>query len=712
MFKKLIFIGLPVIFIGSMFDMKSQQVITSLEQVVYDHCGEPFRNDDFFGKPWGAHEGLLHGVPSDYDWYYGARPGFWFETGDNEAVSTWGQVYEWENGSPDTNIRVQLRNHMLYAYANAQWVVMEDGVEHGLEGSHWAEDFTESFGSVEGRDESGNGGGQSFPMTSGRNLHWWIENWPRAAIPEGTEAYFITCEIRLIPDGDPDADISQAKYLAGVSADAYPTTESFGPGPWPSLSISRHKFVTEEWQTFTAYIAGPMPVTIDQYRNEILSRPLPPGVTTIGPYVNITKPADGEEFINPSVINIEVETKDDSSTITKIEFFSSDTLIGAVDSEPFTFAWSDPPTGNHQIKAKAYNNEGLSRFSQSITIQVFDSQPPNISITHPAEDQTHDENNDLDFRFDVSDSDGQVTKVELYINDSMLDASTKAPFDITWTSPVPGFHEVYAVVTDDTNTKTSSDTINIIVGDCETGSNLLQNSSFEVDKASWNTWFAYQNKIELSLDSTLESGNIFLRAHIKQISGTGFSSIQLYSFSEFIKGKYYRTCFKAKAHETKEVRVVAKEAGLDGVILWQQDIIVGEGPSSYGPFIFKADTTIETGLFGFFLGSDTSDLWVDDIVLTDGQTYSSIDLKFGENHNMLRLYPNPVSLNGQLTIQGPGSKEFNMEIFNVNGSLIYQDKNFSATNSVIIKDFTSSPGIYIVRIYSPKLAMVKRVIVI
>lgn len=165
---------------------------------------------------------------------------------------------------------------MLYTYANGEWVILENGITNGIEASTWAEDFSQIFGSHEGREESDNGGGMSFPTIENRNIHWWVADWPRADISAGTEAFFVSCEIRLIHGTDPDANLADAKYLAGVSADAYATTTSDGGSePVPSLSITRHKFLTPEWQTFTSYIAGPKPSTTEEYRDEIQSRPLP-----------------------------------------------------------------------------------------------------------------------------------------------------------------------------------------------------------------------------------------------------------------------------------------------------------------------------------------------------------------------------------------------------------------------------------------------------
>ena len=68
---------------------------TTVDMAVYDLFGEPYRPG---GDPWGAHEGIPHGVPSDYAWYAGAC-GF-SSYGENQAITTWGHVYEWAEGSP------------------------------------------------------------------------------------------------------------------------------------------------------------------------------------------------------------------------------------------------------------------------------------------------------------------------------------------------------------------------------------------------------------------------------------------------------------------------------------------------------------------------------------------------------------------------------------------------------------------------------------
>jgi hypothetical protein len=255
------------------------QTLTTLDQVIYDMVGTPFRTLGGFTKPWGSHEGYLHGLPSSWDWYHGARPLDWMENGDNTAISSWGQVFEWSEGSPVKDVRIQIRNHHMFIYTNNQWILAED-VSANIEAGHFLEGNFENSGSTSPCNEKKDGG-VSFPVKEDNCLHWFKKVFgseKRSKLPEGFQAIFISCEIRIIHGSNSKADIENAKYLAGVGADYYLTEESKSEEHTPSLAISRHKFLSTEWQTFTAYISGHKPISVEEYRNEILKRPLPPGV--------------------------------------------------------------------------------------------------------------------------------------------------------------------------------------------------------------------------------------------------------------------------------------------------------------------------------------------------------------------------------------------------------------------------------------------------
>lgn len=256
--------------------LAESQVTTTVEQIVYDQFGPPYKP---YAYPLGAHEGLLHGANSSWDWYHGARPGLWMNNGTNTAIQSWGQIFEWAGESPVTNVRFQIRNHKMYVFYNSYWDTA-DGITGQIECKTWKENYDPPVIAQVGYDESNNGGGISFPLDSLRILHWWDSKWPRYTLPTSFEAVYVVCEIRLIPHTDPSVPLQNAKYLAGVGADYYPYATYDPPvgAVIPSLTISRHKFITTSWKSFTAYIAGSIPTSESQHLNEILSRPLPPNV--------------------------------------------------------------------------------------------------------------------------------------------------------------------------------------------------------------------------------------------------------------------------------------------------------------------------------------------------------------------------------------------------------------------------------------------------
>src|SRR4051794_34393501 len=59
--------------------------------------------------------------------------------------------------------------------------------------------------------------------------------------------------------------------------------------------------------------------------------------------------------------------------VTKVQFYSDDTLIGQDDSYPFSLVWSSPPGGGHSLVAVAYDSSGAT----------ITSAPVNVIITAP-----------------------------------------------------------------------------------------------------------------------------------------------------------------------------------------------------------------------------------------------------------------------------------------------------------------------------------------
>lgn len=296
------------------------QTLTTVDQIVYDHMGPFYRPTNTYPQwsQWGAHEDHIK-IINNWEWYEGARPKDWMNHGTNEALSAWGQIIESESNSPITNVRFQIRNHKMFIFSDNQWTLAED-VSNNIEAERF-DNMTFSWTGevIIGRDETNNGGGISYPAQPNYIIHWWKKTYPiqRYCLPSSYEAIFIFCEIRLIPNTDSNVNLEDARYLAGVSADYYPTISS--TGGMPGLSIPRHKFITSQWKSFTAYIVGTLPpANATEYHNFILNRSLPPNTVLGNGLIEQNQEKSMIIYPNPTAnsIAIELSQLEENTTLT------------------------------------------------------------------------------------------------------------------------------------------------------------------------------------------------------------------------------------------------------------------------------------------------------------------------------------------------------------------------------------------------------------
>ncbi|HWO93692.1 MAG TPA: hypothetical protein VNL92_02920, partial [Dehalococcoidia bacterium] len=131
-----------------------------------------------------------------------------------------------------------------------------------FEGGYWTPDFAKGLGSVAFRDEPE--GGQSFVPQPDRVSHWWNGTSPRPSVPPDAVAVHVRVQVRLIPNSDPLADLSAARYVANQSADSYRSPS----GGWlGDIAMPRLKLITPQWQWFTM-------TTL--YEAELRANPPPP----------------------------------------------------------------------------------------------------------------------------------------------------------------------------------------------------------------------------------------------------------------------------------------------------------------------------------------------------------------------------------------------------------------------------------------------------
>jgi hypothetical protein len=199
-----------------------------------------------------AHEGLPHGVPEEYTWYKGPRVGTPQPPAGWTAAVAWGQVYEWIEGNPAINTRVQIKDMEMYILkkSDALWHLLQESKR--VFGEAYVEDYVNNISRpADIRQEADSS--ISVTCGDGYTFHFWPEQ-GRTAFPENDVAgCFVTVQARLILD-DPQGidDRDSARYLLNVGGDWWLNLDAEW-NQWTTntdMGIGRFRFVTSEWTSF------------------------------------------------------------------------------------------------------------------------------------------------------------------------------------------------------------------------------------------------------------------------------------------------------------------------------------------------------------------------------------------------------------------------------------------------------------------------------
>ena len=207
---------------------------------------------DIIGDVTLPHEGKPHGVPENWDWACQPRAGMTTPPDSWTAAIAWGQVYEWAEGNPATNTRVQIKDIEMYylSRTDSSWHVLQQTTL--VEGAAYREDFAnDESRPADIRSEPG--GSLSIMAGNGYNFHFWPASGRTEFPANDVIGCFVTVQARLILD-DPEGvdDRSSAKYLMSVGGDWWESLNAVWDN-WTTnadMGIGRFRFVTPEWKSF------------------------------------------------------------------------------------------------------------------------------------------------------------------------------------------------------------------------------------------------------------------------------------------------------------------------------------------------------------------------------------------------------------------------------------------------------------------------------
>ncbi|WP_020532307.1 Ig-like domain-containing protein [Flexithrix dorotheae] len=212
-----------------------------------------------------------------------------------------------------------------------------------------------------------------------------------------------------------------------------------------SLANGEYKIIAESLDEngFTSYS--------DTLEIEILKE-IPEPVIPKLPEVEIINPISSEKFEILKPVTIEVIASDEDGSIEEIFYLINDTIIGSIpgsDSlELFKFDYDFKYAGKHAIQAKAVDDHGGISFSKKVTVNVVsntepttpteENKPPVANILFPEHNTEFIQNSKIALEAKATDHDGEIARVEYYINNEKILEAEKENIIHGWLAEEPG----------------------------------------------------------------------------------------------------------------------------------------------------------------------------------------------------------------------------------------------------------------------------------
>jgi photosystem II stability/assembly factor-like uncharacterized protein len=165
----------------------------------------------------------------------------------------------------------------------------------------------------------------------------------------------------------------------------------------------------------------------------------------------------------PLNLTLVADVKQNSGTVSTIEFYNGDIKIDEVNNAPFEFHWNDVSYGDYQIYARVTDSEGNVAFSNVLPAKVRASVVPEVSIVSPANNAIFDYNSTIEIKVIASDSDGTITKVEFFNGLEKLGEDTDSAYTFSWTNVLEGTYQITAKATDNSNQTVRSEPVTVTV---------------------------------------------------------------------------------------------------------------------------------------------------------------------------------------------------------------------------------------------------------
>lgn len=266
---------------------------------------------------------------------------------------------------------------------------------------------------------------------------------------------------------DPEGKIGKVEFYANNmllgSATASPYQLSIKNAPAGSYSVKAKIYDAEGLTAESSAVS----VSVMQH------------ATNLVPAIQITAPTQNQSFSKGQDVVIKTSATDPENKIWKVEFYSGTNLIGVSTSSPYEYTVSNVPLGSYAIKAKVFDQQGLSSESSTVNVKVIglsESQSvvknnaPMIEITSPSQGQTLIAGQEVVIKTSVWDLEDKIAGVEFYVGGTLLGSVTSAPYEFSVPKAPSGSYTLKAKIYDQGGLTAESSEIDVTVNNLRTNS--------------------------------------------------------------------------------------------------------------------------------------------------------------------------------------------------------------------------------------------------
>ncbi|MBL9140086.1 MAG: hypothetical protein JNK85_29710 [Verrucomicrobiales bacterium] len=173
------------------------------------------------------------------------------------------------------------------------------------------------------------------------------------------------------------------------------------------------------------------------------------------PTVALVKPSTGAQSGPDVGIELAAIASDSDGRVSRVEFLVGGIPVGEDSTAPFAMSWDHPPTGEHVLTARAWDDLGASTTSEPVWLRVLGL--PVVAITKPKDGAIVALGSTVAVQVAIDNlpPDASVTNVVLLLDGRPVrtDAAPPWDFDVLAEGPVDLSHFLVAEATDSTGRK-------------------------------------------------------------------------------------------------------------------------------------------------------------------------------------------------------------------------------------------------------------------